>query len=124
MADNGDAMVAHWVAGLRSVSFAARSAGGMLAGTVQAQLSTASAAGHGPDGEVWEPRLDGDRALPGAGGAIDVSGSGSTIVATVEVPYSYHQTKRPMLPTGQVPAAMSDAMAQRVGEAIGEALDG
>lgn len=71
---------------------------------ILADCARAYASAQSPDGTPWRPRVDGSRALPNAIEGLSVSVDASGITLRVMLPYTYHQTWRPMLPTAMPPA--------------------
>lgn len=99
-----------WIAKLRRMGpELATSAANDCAPEVEKVLGANLAAGQAPDGSAWAERQEGGRAYAGAASKLDVTGSGSTIVATVTGPEVWGHRgvrgapRRQMVPTVMVP---------------------
>lgn len=84
-----------------------------IAAELKRQLESNIKAGVGPDGQAWQLRQDGQKALQEATKALFVSSTGSVIVAKLTGPEALHhkgavkgKIRRQILPSKELPAPL------------------
>lgn len=92
---------------------------------VLAAAQATANAGTTPEGNPWEPKKKGGRALPNAAKAITVHATGSVITITLAPPYTFHQygvgestPQRQIIPSGVLPAGIARALQRAVERAF------
>lgn len=130
MADEqGNAELEAYIHRLERLKTLAPDAAIRAAPAVLAALKTTAAAGQTPDGEAWDTKKDGSRALAKAADAITVATSGLTILLSLAGAYVYHNNSkgahaRRILPDSgkTLPSRVTEAIKSAAGEAFRRAM--
>lgn len=117
MSDAGFATLDSYIHRLRTLPGLARRAAPDCAEAFERELQRQIRAGTTPDGESWEPRQDGGKALETAAKALTVVAAGPRVVARLRGHIARHHlgrakggVQRQILPIGSIPRAISAAI--------------
>lgn len=132
MADNSAALYAidRKLGQLRLLTGLTEAGAEKAAKSVERELNRTLRAGQAPDGTPWKPKQDGGKPLKSAPEKVAVGAIGSTIIVRLKgrptvlhhFGYARGGIKREVIPTGQLPPAMSKAIDKAIREAAEEIM--
>lgn len=130
MSDDGDITLDRMIESLQKTPDVLEELMPKLASAVKRYLVEANAAGVTPDGVPYQRTKDGHVPLRNGAKAISVTARGTTLVARVRGVEALHsigaargQIERPMLPAGDAPGDMLDALSKIVEKNLQEILE-
>lgn len=112
----GLATLDSWIADLRATSAKLKAAYPVVAERIKAEIDAAISEGRSVDGQQWQPKKEGGKALVHAAAALTAKAIGNVIVIALRGPEVFHNfgtkrvPRRAILPMGGIPDRLGNAI--------------